>query len=280
MRMCELKSEQVKVSGGEVSYLRIGNGLPLVLINGFGNHFKDWDSDFIEALSSDFELFLVNYRGVGKSFSTSPDSSIAGIASDIVEFIKVMSLKSVTVLGYSMGGYIAQEVALAMPQELGGLILIATRMGGPSRIMADQETLEAITRPYSSRKEELEAILKYLAPPELHERLRAHQREIGSLSATQDIQISDEARAVHNSARKAWLEEFGDKHLQYPSFSFATLILTGNSDRIFPAQNSVQLAGAISHCCMIRFPGGGHELMTQFPQEISALIDHFCKAQL
>ena len=276
MSIFNSKNMQAAINQGEVAYLKLGEGSPLVLIQGFGNHYRDWNSEFIDELSKHFELYLVNNRGVGHSFSTSQDHTIAGIAGDIAQFVRQLPRSSI-ILGHSMGGYLAQEVAVAASGGIDGLILMSTRMGGRFKTMADPDTLEEITRHYPSRWEETEAIMKYLAPPELHGKLRAHFRALEELQNESDIEISSESRKLHNDARVKWLAGFGEDNMRYRNFDFPTLILAGNEDKIIPIENSFELSKEIRNSWLVRFPDGGHDLHHQFPCKMARLISEFSR---
>src|SRR5436853_5651527 len=115
----------VAVDGAQLVCHRIGGGRPLVLLNGFGATSADWDPSFIDRLASSNELILVNNRGIGGSTDDGQAFDIARLADDTAHVIENLGVERVSVLGWSMGGFIAQALALNYADHIDKLVLLS-----------------------------------------------------------------------------------------------------------------------------------------------------------
>lgn len=102
----------IEFDGARIVYRRIAKGRPLVVLNGFGATSADWDPCFIDALASSYELIVLNNRGIGGSTDAGQPFDIAKLAADAAHVIETLRIEWASVVGWSMGGFIAQALAL------------------------------------------------------------------------------------------------------------------------------------------------------------------------
>jgi 3-oxoadipate enol-lactonase len=114
----------------QLHYERRGTGPPLLLIQGLGANRLHWGEPFLAALEDDFELVLYAHRGIGRGPPSAGDITTATLAHDALALLDAVELDDVHVLGISMGGMVAQELALAAPQRVRTLTLGCTSCGG------------------------------------------------------------------------------------------------------------------------------------------------------
>ena len=298
MNYYQLKSKEITVPGGQISYLHTGLKMrrradqkvgpqiglkpslktneapPFILIHGFTNSFRDWNEDFIRELGKASEIYMVNLKGIGHSRLTNEEHSIENYAAELIQFADVLHLESFYLLGHSMGGYIAQEIALSVPHRIKGLILSSTRMGGEFATYSPEWVGAQMSQQYTSFEEQDEAIAGVLAPDQARAKLAEifrHRRSLGF----DDNQASVETVEKQKKARVIWLEDFAQKAEQYARFTFPTLILSGEVDAIIPIENSYELIKKFPNSSLIKFPEGGHCLFHQFPLKVAAMIDFF-----
>jgi pimeloyl-ACP methyl ester carboxylesterase len=121
----------VKVGAIDLSYERSGEGPPLLLIMGMSGTLMHWGEPFVEELRRDFDVIAYDHRGVGRSTRLDGTLSTAGMAADAAGLLAALDVERAHVMGVSMGGMVAQELALADPDRIQTLILGCTYCGGP-----------------------------------------------------------------------------------------------------------------------------------------------------
>lgn len=117
----------VAVDGGQIVYRRTGSGRPLLLLNGFAATNADWDPSFIDRLASFNKVILLNNRAIGGSTDNGQPFDVAKLADDAAHVIEALGFEHTSVMGWSMGGFIAQMLALdgfmaQYPQAVADLI--------------------------------------------------------------------------------------------------------------------------------------------------------------
>jgi pimeloyl-ACP methyl ester carboxylesterase len=120
----------IPVDGGRIAYHRRGSGRPLLVLNGLAATSADWDPSFIERLASANELILLDNRGIGASTDNGAPFDIDQLADDTARVIEGLGFERASVLGWSLGGFIAQTLALQHPARIDKLILLSTDPGG------------------------------------------------------------------------------------------------------------------------------------------------------
>src|SRR5438552_8660584 len=129
----------VPVDGGRIAWRRIGKGPPLLVLNGFAATTADWDPSFIDGLASSNELILGDNRGIARSTDDGKPFDIARLADDAARVIDALGFEHTSVLGWSMGGFIAQTLALEHPHRVNKLILLSTDSGGADADLASRD---------------------------------------------------------------------------------------------------------------------------------------------
>lgn len=123
--------KETRVSRSGIPYLHFGNGEPLVLIHGLGEVKEGWDFQY--ELEDEYELIIPDLRGHGE-YETTKEISIQLFASDIIDLLKELNFESANILGFSMGGAVAQEIYRQAPEICRNLILASTFHYFPKRI--------------------------------------------------------------------------------------------------------------------------------------------------
>src|SRR5581483_3855640 len=131
-----------EIGGAKLSYERAGSGPPLLLIMGMSGTFLQWREAFLSELRRDFETVLYDHRGVGESTRLEGEVTIAELARDAAGLMEALELDSAHVLGISMGGMIAQELALARPELVRALALGCTYCGGEGSSLMRPEVVQ------------------------------------------------------------------------------------------------------------------------------------------
>jgi pimeloyl-ACP methyl ester carboxylesterase len=131
--------EKLQVDGAQIAYRRIGNGRPLMVLNGFAATSADWDPSFLDRLASSNEIVLLDHRGIGRSTDNGRPFDIAQLADDATRVVEALGIERISLLGWSMGGFIALTLALQHPGRIDKLILLSTEPGGADANLASAE---------------------------------------------------------------------------------------------------------------------------------------------
>src|ERR1700730_9713868 len=135
-RLPVMTMQYADVNGIKIAYGVRGSGPPLVLIMGYRLSSLAWPLDFIEALAERFTVVLFDNRGTGTSDKPTYGYEISNMARDVSGLLDHLDIARANVLGYSMGGAIAQEFVRQFPDRVLGLVLCATMCGGPRAVYA------------------------------------------------------------------------------------------------------------------------------------------------
>lgn len=140
-----------------LAYRRFGKegAPPLVCLQHFTGRMDNWDPIHTNRLAQDRPVVLVDYGGVGRSSGETPDS-MQGMGRDIIAFIRALGAKQVDIFGFSIGGMVAQQIALDAPELVRRLILVGTGpSGGEGMAAFSPQVQEIINRPNSTAAERM-----------------------------------------------------------------------------------------------------------------------------
>jgi pimeloyl-ACP methyl ester carboxylesterase len=258
-----------KVNGVHIAYRVQGNGPPLVLVMGYRLNSTAWPAAFVQGLATRFKVITFDNRGTGQSDVPVEGYAIANMARDVAGLLDELGIARTHILGYSMGGAIAQEFARQFPQRVLGLALCATLCGGPRasymspsvmRIMRD---LDGLTPEEIARR-----IWKVTYSPGYVEK---HQ-ELAEDQMRREIAIPTPLHAADLQFQA--LAEF-DCSKALPDIRSPTLVLTGDGDQMVPPENSRLIASLIPGAKLTVIPGCGHRLMWEATDECVALVAEF-----
>src|SRR4026209_2608666 len=161
--------EKLQVDGAQIAYRRIGNGRPLIVLNGFAATSADWDPSFIDALASSNELILVDNRGIGSSTDDGGLFGIDQLADDAARVIEMLDVERSSVLGWSMGGFIAQRLALEHPDRINRLVLLSTNPGGANADLASADVWSKLIDMSGTPHEQARRLLSLVFPSAIAE---------------------------------------------------------------------------------------------------------------
>lgn len=260
--------EVVQADGREIAYSVVGDGPDLVLLNGFAATTADWDPTFVAALAAANRVILIDHRGMGASPDDGQPFSIADLASDVGAVIDEVADGSAALLGWSMGGFIAQACAATNPAQLNRLVLLSTDTGGPDSVYNDEQELAQIADLSPEPIEQARMLLNLLFPAEVAQFIFG---QFGQLVADARASLNADVLARQFAAIQQWRRDAS------PLGAFAGPILaaTGAMDAVIPPANSRQLIAQSQSAWLAEFPGGGHAFMAQFPNELASVINTF-----
>jgi pimeloyl-ACP methyl ester carboxylesterase len=191
----------VSIESAKIAYRRIGNGRPLLVLNGFAATSADWDPSFIDGLASSNELILLDNRGIGRSTDNGQPFDIAKLADDAARVIEMLGIDRVNVLGWSMGGFIAQTLALQHPGRINKLILLSTDPGGADADRASASVWSQLIDMAGTPHQQARRLLSLVFPRAIAQSI---YREFGDIVAAARAQLSTDLVNRQVAAMDAW----------------------------------------------------------------------------
>ncbi|MCS6817122.1 MAG: alpha/beta hydrolase [Blastocatellia bacterium] len=260
-----------RINGIELYYEVHGTGAPLLLIAGLGFGVWSWFRQIPE-LSQQVRVIAFDNRGAGLSEKPDCEYTIEMMADDAAGLLRALNVTRAHVLGHSMGGYIAQELALRHPEVVSSLILASTSFGGKNAVLMSPETAAQMRSELEA--EDREAALRRGLPLRFSDRfLTEHPEIVGDFLAR---------RKAHLPPAYAWQRQFAaclrfetESHLK--ALRIPTLIVTGSDDPIVPSENSLRLARVIPNARLVIFPGARHLVFIERAEEFNRLVIEFLK---
>jgi pimeloyl-ACP methyl ester carboxylesterase len=260
--------ETARIGDIDICYELLGDGPPLVMIMGYSANIDWWDPELVEDLANSFRLLLFDNRGAGRTSAGAKRFSIPQFARDIAGLMEVLGIERAHVIGASMGGMIAQQIALDYPHMVDGLVLCCTAPGGihtklPSfRVIVKLAVLSRDPEKIAHRVVDVLFPETYLYEhPETRDRLI---EVIGGAPIT-----------PRNAMRQAMAVARFSMYGRIPSIRSSTLVLCGGKDILAPPKNSRTLAGRIPGATLYEFEGAGHGFTTQCNREVARLVTDF-----
>lgn len=259
----------VDAAGTELYYERSGEGEPLLLIQGMSATHVTWGRPFLEELERSFECIVFDNRGIGLSGQAETPFSTADMAADTAGLLDALRLENAHVLGISMGGMIAQELALAQPERIRTLTLGATYCGGSgASLMAPQDQQALGSAMAAGDRDEIHrAMWEINLSPGFRaddSRYAAFAEMASAFRAPLPV-IVQQMRACGRHDTSARLAQL----------SLPTLVIHGDVDRLLGPDNGRQIASLIPRARLEMLEGVGHMFWWEQPRRSAELLrDH------
>jgi pimeloyl-ACP methyl ester carboxylesterase len=270
IRMGAESSAAIEVDRTKIVYRRLGNGRPLLVLNGFGATSSDWDPLFIHGLCSYNELILLDNRGIGDSADDGAPFDIDRLANDAAHVIEMLGFERVSILGWSMGGFIAQTLAFQHPNRVNKLILLSTDPGGAEADLASPAVWSQLVDTSGTPHEQAKRLLSLLFP---HDAAQSFYRKFGDIVGAARARLSPNLIDRQAAAMDGWHHGGAGDRLR--GINAPVLIATGSEDIVIPPLNALKLVNAIPNAWLAQFPHGGHAFMAQYPRQLAELINCF-----
>jgi len=266
-------TRKVRVGDIDIGYKIFGKGDPILLITGANGVRMDvWDPVLLRELASSHTVIIFDNRGVGNTTSGSKLFSIKQFANDTSGLLNALNIKKpVNVLGWSMGSFIAQELAILHPDKVNKLILYGSSCSGKQSVPPGPKVTtfftKNVTRITSNGNARFEASASLLFPRTWIKENPNYLQYLPTSKESASIQtILGQIRAM-----STWTDSCN----QLSRITKPTLVIDGASDIITPSANSLLIAEKIPGAWLIQINGAGHGLMYQYPQRFSNIIKTF-----
>ena len=251
----------------DLHYERRGAGPPLLMVMGWRANLDWWPVELLAGLEAHHELILFDNRGSGRTGDPGGRFGIPQMAEDAAGLLDGLGIARADVFGVSMGGMIAQELAIRQPERVRRLVLACTHCGRHGVRWSPEQTV---------------AWRRYLRAPHSLERQLAYLLFSEDLSVTDPARYAELGRLVATAPITPWasLKQFEailrfDTFARLPRIGAPTLVVTGERDLMVPPANSRLLTSRIPDARLVRFPGTGHALLGERADELAPLLDEF-----
>jgi pimeloyl-ACP methyl ester carboxylesterase len=259
----------VESDGMRFAYRRFGqeSGVPLLFFQHFRGGMDHWDPAVTDGFAHDRPVVLFDNAGVAGTTGATP-KTIEAMADDAAAFVRALGLSQVDVLGFSIGGYVSQTLALRHRPLVRRMMLVATgpRGGDPSQD-PQAATYAASTDPLTGESG-LEAFLYlFFRPTETSQAAgrsfweRRHRRKNDV-----DPPSTPQTMAAQTAAATEWRLIRGERFSELKDISQPTLVVNGHHDVMIPTINSYTLSQHIPRAQLIIYPDSGHGALFQFPE--------------
>jgi pimeloyl-ACP methyl ester carboxylesterase len=261
---------KARVNDIQLYYEESGQGEPLLLIMGLGATVRSW-SEQIPTFSREFQVIPFDNRGAGRSDKPAVPYSIALFADDTAGLMDALGIDSAHVYGQSMGGFIAQELALRHPQRVRTLVLGSSSCGGRQAVAGSPENLAII------------GIMNTLTPREAAEKglpllyseaFIARHRDALIQRSLWEAELRSPPDAFGRQVQAAIRHDTSDR---LPDIRCPTLVITGSDDKVVPTDNSRILAERIPGAELAVLPGAGHGYLVEKAAESNAIVLEFLR---
>ncbi|HWV84746.1 MAG TPA: alpha/beta hydrolase [Capillimicrobium sp.] len=248
-------------AGVRIAYARRGAGPPVLMLHGLGYAAAGW-GPAADALAERFELLLVDNRGIGASDAPPGPYTAAQLAADAVAVLDDAGVERADVVGISLGGMAAQELAISWPQRVGRLVLAATTPGGPRSHPWPDATARLLAGEANGDVRRL--VADALGP--------------GTPEAIVDRILDVRARTAQPI--EAWRAQAAasaafDAYDRLGAIAAPTLVIHGDADTVIDHRNAALLARLIPGARAELVPGGGHLLPWDHPDRFAAIVAGF-----
>jgi pimeloyl-ACP methyl ester carboxylesterase len=263
----------VSAGGVDFAYRELGpkTGVPVVFLTHLAAVLDNWDPRVVDGIAARHRVITFDNRGVGASSGSTPKTIVA-LATDAVAFIRALGLEEVDLLGFSMGGMIAQLIAADEPQLVRKIILAGTGPAGGAGItnvtrIAHLDTLRGLLTLQDPKQ-----FLFFTRTPEGRRAGKAFLARLKERTEHRDKAISLRSYAAQLRAIHRWGEE---PPADLSVIHQPALVANGESDRMVPTSNSVDLARRLPNADLVVYPDAGHGGVFQFHEQFVATALEF-----
>ncbi len=248
-------TEIVEANGIRYAYRRFGKAgtVPLLFLGYFNSNMDAWDPAVTNSLAADYEVILFDNAGVGASGGETP-YTVAEMTPQSVAFCRAIGLKAIHVVGFSLGGMIAQQLALDHPNLVQRLILLGTAPRGGEGLTFTELSAEEQADPVAF------LLGAFFAPSDASQAAgRQHMKRLESRTKDRDLPVSRNSAVAQLAAIREWgTIPASGRYATLQKITHPTLIVHGNKDVVVGPLNALILAEQLPNAQLIVYSDSSH----------------------
>jgi len=280
----DIPVKKVHVGDIDIAYKMLGRGDPILLFNGASDGMDAWDPSFPRILSSNHTVIAFDSRGLGNTTTGSKPYTYQQLANDSAGLLDALKIPRADVMGYSLGSYIAQQLAIMYPDKVNSLVLVGSSCGGkdhtpkpPEFLKLQSEIVNKSLNNVSISQEEMKGLVSASLGSVW---IRLHPESLENIPTLQQAKpgLSPDAMNNQMNVGKHWEDN--------PNWSGAcdelaktarpTLVITGTDDNNYqPHVNSLKIVEKIPGAWLVQIKDAGHAVMDQYPEEMGKIVNTF-----
>jgi pimeloyl-ACP methyl ester carboxylesterase len=264
-------TEFLAVDGVSVAMRTVGSGARIVLLHRFRGTLDDWDPALVSALSVHHEVLMFDSLGVGQTAGTVP-VTVEGMADFAARLIQTADAGPVNVLGWSLGGFVGQVLAVKYPHVVRRLVLAGTMpAGGAPELVWSTDWLKRASAPVPTADNALALLYADTAASR-----RAGWESLGRLPHPPAAYVSPAGMATQAEAIRRFADGGdGEWYSRLKDVTAPTLVANGDRDELFPAIDSAVLAREIPRSQLAIYPDSGHAFLFQHAERFASDVSRF-----
>jgi pimeloyl-ACP methyl ester carboxylesterase len=266
------KQRVARTARGPIAYYSFGGGSPVLLVTGFRSTLSEWNATFLAALAQHHTVVVFDNRGVGRSIPDATRFTVGDMARDTAALIDALKLRRPTVVGWSMGGSVVQQLAIDDPAAISRMVLMGALAPGAPGVPIPPAVLAKLSGAPGVTFDDIMAVLFPAAS--VAEAERCFQQEMYRPGDYRPSAIPSAVTAGQSALLAVWAGDDAAAAL-LPKVRIATLILSGTEDDIVSVRNAHALRRLLPRSRLLEVDDAGHAMMYQYPVALARAIGAF-----
>lgn len=267
----------VDAKGAKYAYRRFGKAgaSPLLCLQHFTGTLDNWDSAVTDPLAGEHDVILFDSAGVGRSDGTVPET-VGGMAGHAIAFLDALNIRTCDVLGYSLGGMVAQDMVRGRPSVFRKMILVGTAPRGGEDVMHMEKPnlarwlgdtslhgYQVLQKIFFDQTDSSQA-----AGAEFIERLMLRKDD-------RDTPTGPEVAQAQMAAFRDWERPEGERFADLRGIAQPVLVINGKHDEMIPVRNSYWLSENLPNAVLLTYPDSGHGSLFQWHESFTRQVNAF-----
>jgi pimeloyl-ACP methyl ester carboxylesterase len=286
VNMQDIPLEKVRVGDIDVAYKMFGKGDPIILFNGASDNMDAWDPSFLTGISSNHTVIAFDQRGIGNTTAGTKPYTYQQLANDTAGLLDALKIPKADVMGYSLGGHIAQAFTVSYPDKVNRLILVASSCGGKDGIPKPPEFIkfqaEIVNKTHNNISLTAEDIKSFVSASLGSGWIKLHPESLENIPTNittfQQMKPGVNPETLKNQANLGTWEETNWSGACDAEAKLAkpTLVIAGTDDNDYmPHGNALKIVEKIPGAWLVQIKDAGHAVMGQYPAEIGKILNTF-----